>query len=817
MSGLLATLVGGSALAFDREVTQAELDRIEAVRQRIAEKGYDWEAGVTSVSNLTLEELLDLCGTRVPSDLEARRAQAKREGRMIEAPPGMFFPSAFDWRDYDGVTSIKNQGNCGSCWAFAATAALEAQVLLYSGLDEDLSEQAVMDCNAYGDNCDGGWMSTAYELWMDYGAVREACVPYHAIDTDPCTQTSCDVAATLDDYYAVGEDVSSLKTALLDGPVAVAFAVCGGFETYTGGCYEDDCTEVNHGVLLVGWDDAMCDGEGAWIVKNSWGPDWGLNGYINVKYGTCLIGYGAEAVNYTPGQTVHFFHDSHVISDGGDGDGAIEVGEPITIPITILNIGAETATGVSAVLTSLTSGVTITDGTATYADIAKGTTAESNANHFSFTVTAAGPSCGPIRLQLAVSSSQGGSTINLTLQAGESAALFADDFESNQGWSTSATGDGATSGIWTRVDPNGTWWGDQPVQPEDDHSASPGTVCMVTGQGSVGGAQGAADVDGGKTTLTSPAIDLSDKDSALLAYWRWYASETGSAPNDDDFVVDVSNDNGSTWVNLETLAYSDRVWRRMEFNLEEFVSLTAQMKVRFIAQDTGSGSIVEAAIDDFSVVTCEEAAPDLLPPTVTVLAPDGGEVVEHNTEYEILWNADDNVGVTEIRIYLSTDGGATYPTTVAEGQTDDGSYLWTVPDLDSKTARIKVQAFDAAANQASDASDADFTLWGSTSGTGGVLAGLPGELVLGVENGNPVTPGSRVVYGVPTAARVRIGLYDVNGRMLGKMLDTRAQAGYGSLEWSAFERRAPVLGSGIYFIRMDTDAGVRTVKVVLAK
>ena len=113
--GLLAAGLAASTYALDpdREITQAEWDRIEAVRQMIAEKGYDWQAGVTSVSNLTDEEMKNLCGLRIPADYEARRAQAKREGRMIEEIPGMAFPATFDWRTQGGVTQVRNQGNCG--------------------------------------------------------------------------------------------------------------------------------------------------------------------------------------------------------------------------------------------------------------------------------------------------------------------------------------------------------------------------------------------------------------------------------------------------------------------------------------------------------------------------------------------------------------------------------------------------------------------------------------------------------------------------------------------------------------------------------
>jgi hypothetical protein len=594
-------------------------------------------------------------------------------------------------------------------------------------------------------------------------------------------------------------------------------AVCGGFQTYTGGCYQEACTSINHGVLIVGWDDTMCGGAGAWIVKNSWAPDWGVNGYIYMAYGACYIGYGAEALNYTPGQTVHFFHVSHEIVDGGDGDGAIETGEAITLPITVLNIGAETATGVSAKLRTLTAGVTVTDSTATYPDIPKGTTAETTANHFAFVVGGGGPSCGPIRLQLEVTSGEGTSFVNITLEAGAPAAVFADDFQTDKGWSMSAAGDNATTGLWTRVDPNGTWWGDQPVQPEDDHSASPGTACMVTGQGGIGGAQGAADVDGGKTTLVSPTVDLAGKNSALLTYWRWYASETGSAPNNDSFIVDVSNDNGSTWTNVETLACGDRCWRKIEVYLEDFVALTSQTRVRFIAQDQSPGSVVEAAIDDFTITACEGAAPDGTAPTVAVLGPNGGETLVKNTQCEITWNAGDDVGVTSVNVLLSTDGGATYPTLLATGEASDGSFIWTVPDLDSRTARIKVEAVDAASNTGSDASDADFTLWGTTSGVAPGPAGMPTEPMLAIVDGNPVTAASRIVYGVPVSMHVRIGLYDVGGRMLFRAVDTRAGAGYSSLDWASLAERAGELSSGVYFLRLDADAGSKTAKVVVAR
>lgn len=814
---LLGTALSG--LALDRQPTQAELDRIEEIQRTNREKGYTWEAGVTSVSHLSQEEFGRLLGLRLPPDFEERKRRARQDGRFIEVLAGMYFPPSFDWRTQGGVTCVKNQGGCGSCWAFCATAAMESQVLIHSGIEEDLSEQAVLSCNPEGDGCGGGWMETAYDLWMDYGAVREECMPYHEVDTDPCIQESCEVAAALDGYVYVGDSVDDIKQALLNGPVAVAMAVCGGFGSYTSGCYEDACEEINHGVTIVGWDDAMCGGEGAWIVKNSWGPDWGDDGYIYMKYGTCLIGYAAEALDYTPGQTVHFFHDSHTIDDtSGDGDGFIETGEVITFAITILNIGAETATNVSGHLETLTPGVNVIDSVASYPEIPKGETRESDSPHFSFTVTPSGPSCGQVALHLVVVSDQGTSHINMTLQAGEVLIVFDDDFETDLGWTVGDAGDDATTGIWERGDPDATWWGEQEVQPGDDHTESPGTRCYVT-QAAGGASRGTYDVDGGKTTLLSPTIDLSDKDSALLTYYRWYTTNTGSNPNDDEFEVDVSNDAGSTWYDLETKNCDDRAWRRMEFYLEDYVTLTSQMKVRFIAQDNGvGGSIVEAALDDFTIMACQQGAADTEGPVVNVVAPDGGEVCQYGANYDIQWTASDNIGVTSVALLLSTDGGSSFPDTIAPAEPNDGSFTWAVPDIDSKTSRIKVVAVDAAMNEGADVSDDDFTLWGTTSGVGRCcLKALPDEVVMNVTGGNPASSTSRIVFGLPTALEVALDIYDVGGRHVSNLVSGRRSEGYHIVDWNGEGSSGSGVSPGIYFVRLDWGVGQRTTKVVVSK
>ena len=810
----LLCLNATSLAGLSAEAEQAKIDRINQI---IDENGYAWTAGRTSVSALTDEEFDRLLGLRLPPDLEERRQRAAKEGRLITAPEGMSLPASFDWRTQGGATPVKHQGNCGSCWAFCAAAAFESQILIYSGLEEDLSEQAVVSCNPLGDDCSGGWMETAYDLFISSGAVRETCMPYHEVDTDPCAQSSCEVAAYLDSYYYVDETVEAIKTAMLGGPVACAIAVCGGFSSYTGGCYEESCSEINHGVLLVGWDDSMCGGEGAWILKNSWGPDWGENGYMYIKYGSCYIGYATDALDYTPGQTVHFFHESHVIDDSaGDGDGFIEAGEPVVLALSLLNIGAETATGVTATLRSLTSGVEVTDSVAAYPDIPKGAVLESMSPHLSFGVSPSGKACGALRFQLEITSDQGTSIRSLVLQGGEVTPVFADDFETDLGWTAGVPEDDAVTGIWERDDPNATYWGPEEVQPEDDHTAGAGTRCYFTQQSDPGASQGAYDVDGGKTTLVSPTIDLSTVDSALLTYARWYASNTGSGPNDDDFVVDVSSDDGATWTNLETLAYSDRTWTEREFYLEDFVALTGLMKFRFVAQDSSPGSIVEASVDDFLIKTCTSSVVDVEAPLVAVTSPNGGEVLHFGSTHDIEWTATDNIGVASVCILLSTDGGTTFPDTVAAGEPNDGVYSWPVPDIDSETARVKVVACDGADNEGEDQSDANFRLWGYQSGVDGPGGGAPDRISIALVGGALAAPRATIEFGLPSPSQVRIDCYDVAGRRVAAVMSGHRSEGYHRIDWNLKSEAGGRLGPGIYFLRLDSDGGSVTAKIVIA-
>jgi hypothetical protein len=190
--------------------------------------------------------------------------------------------------------------------------------------------------------------------------------------------------------------------------------------------------------------------------------------------------------------------------------------------------------------------------------------------------------------------------------------------ESDAGWRVGATGDEAFTGRWARTDPLPTTTGGQPVQPGDDHTPGAGALCFVTESGWTGQGVSDADVDGGTTTLTSPTFDLSRVVHPRVTYWRWYTNNLGSSPNLDQWVAQVSVDGGGIWTDLERTTVSANSWQPHSFLLSGFVTPSAQTAFRFIAGDTGAGSLVEAALDDF------EIEGDVTPVSVPVAAVGAG-------------------------------------------------------------------------------------------------------------------------------------------------------------------------------------------------
>jgi hypothetical protein len=273
---------GHAELAAQRELTE--------IRQALQSNGAGWSARLSPVSNLTPEQKRRLAG--VPAGQRGQPAPYINP-KFGSANPNAL-PASFDWRNVNGrnyVTAVKNQGQCGSCWAFAATAALESKALIAAPAPDpklDLSEQVVLSCSNAG-SCDGGWPDLAAKFLVSTGSPGENYFPYSASDR-ACSEArngwqgaSYRVANWQYIVQNAIPDPATLKAAIqANGPLVTTFRVYDDFYYYGSGVYRHVTGNYvgNHAVLLVGWDDAAQ----AFIVKNSWDTSWGENGYFRIAY-----------------------------------------------------------------------------------------------------------------------------------------------------------------------------------------------------------------------------------------------------------------------------------------------------------------------------------------------------------------------------------------------------------------------------------------------------------------------------------------------------------------------------------------------------
>ncbi len=243
----------------------------------------------------------------------------------------MALPTSFDWRSQGGCTPVRDQGGCGSCWAFGTVAVLEAAILIRHGIEVDLSEQWLLNCNRDGFSCSGGWFAHDYHQWKvdscgHVGAVLESNAPYAA--TEQACNCSLPHSYRIDSWDYIGPDgdsdgvpdVEAIKQAIMTyGPVSAAVYVDAPFTAYTGGVFNASAAgSVNHAIVLVGWDDAQ-GRSGVWILRNSWGEYWGESGYMRIEYGCSSVGHSACYVDYS-GQAIHVDRSSVVLPEGETAD-----------------------------------------------------------------------------------------------------------------------------------------------------------------------------------------------------------------------------------------------------------------------------------------------------------------------------------------------------------------------------------------------------------------------------------------------------------------------------------------------------------------
>jgi C1A family cysteine protease len=220
--------------------------------------------------------------------------------------PRITSPDTFDWRTKGAVTAVKDQGQCGSCWAFSVTENIESVWILYRGLTNEtlppLAPQQIVDCDTSDLGCSGGNPPTAYDYVQSAGGLDdEKDYPYTAQD-GTCAFKSADVVARITGYkYATDGDESTMKDNLASWAPLSICVDARYWQDYTSGVMTewqcDWIVQLDHCVQAVGYDTTASTP--FWIVRNSWGTDWGENGYIRLQYGTNTCGLTQEATTAT--------------------------------------------------------------------------------------------------------------------------------------------------------------------------------------------------------------------------------------------------------------------------------------------------------------------------------------------------------------------------------------------------------------------------------------------------------------------------------------------------------------------------------------
>jgi len=228
------------------------------------------------------------------ADLTAAEFAALYNGMHVSVDPATvhYEPAVggtvVDWRTKGAVTPVKNQGQCGSCWAFSTTGSTEGAHVIAGNSLASLSEQNLVDCSTAQGNqgCNGGLMTQAFTYIEIAGIDTEASYPYKAQGPLTCKFKAANVGATLKSFQNVPSgNEDALQTSVTSGPTSVAIdASHSSFQLYSSGIYyEPACSssQLDHGVLAVGYGTTTATAHNAyWIVKNSWGTDWGMSGYI---------------------------------------------------------------------------------------------------------------------------------------------------------------------------------------------------------------------------------------------------------------------------------------------------------------------------------------------------------------------------------------------------------------------------------------------------------------------------------------------------------------------------------------------------------
>ena len=266
-----------------------------------------WRMAVNKFADLTANEFKTLW-VGGGYDFSLLNRTRNLEGRYLRGSNDTALPASVDWEAAGAVTPVKNQGQCGSCWAFSTTGSTESAWFLKNGTLVSLSEQQLVDCSTAEGNqgCNGGLMDYGFQyIIKNKGITTEDAYPYTATGPNTCKAKGRAVAATLSSFKDVPTNSeTALMTAIAQQPVSVAVeADQNNFQFYSGGVMTKACgTNLDHGVLAVGY--GTQGGQDYYKVKNSWGADWGAKGYILLGRGAAFSGQGQCGIQMDPSYPV---------------------------------------------------------------------------------------------------------------------------------------------------------------------------------------------------------------------------------------------------------------------------------------------------------------------------------------------------------------------------------------------------------------------------------------------------------------------------------------------------------------------------------
>ncbi|MFA5033267.1 MAG: C1 family peptidase [bacterium] len=409
---LLLCLVPMGSILNAKSVTLSE------VQQAIKAKGAKWTAGHTSVSDFTDEEKAKLC-----SNIPVIRSEVPTEHIYKGVVKGNL-KASIDWRSYNGknwMTPVKNQGNCGSCWAFCTVAGCEARwKISYNKPDTtiDLSEQTLVSCDNNNNGCSGGRTDYAANFVRVTGLPDEACFTYQQSSSSteaPCSQRCSNWTSRVVKAYdwdlidMTGNYTSVYKQKLAEGPMACAVTASKDFFYYLGGVYSPVLTDsgekttlYNHGVTLCGYDDS----QGAWLIKNSWGTGWGSAGYGWISYGSEeSVGPGYPTYLIMANNTAPNVYLSNKTATEAT-DNIWDPGEQVSVVLNLGNLGVS-ATGVVATIATANGNISINTNSASFGSIANGGSASNTSSPYRATASAGASTPQDISFSLHITASGG--------------------------------------------------------------------------------------------------------------------------------------------------------------------------------------------------------------------------------------------------------------------------------------------------------------------------------------------------------------------------------------------------------------------------